>query len=391
MNTGREAQLLLLCARVELAPAHRDAIARIVADGGVDWELVLRLAVRHGLAPLAHRHLESVAPRAVPKDVRAALWGRQEATLRRNRAMAVELADIVEFLAEHGIAAIAYKGPTLALAAYGDLGLREFADLDILMQARNICSAKELLLSRGYVAQHPLAPDQERALVRSRRLYELPLVDRARGLMVELHWRADPEVPIVDLDDEGCWKRLSAMRLDGREVRVFAPRELLPILCLHGTKHFWFCLGWLVDAAELVRGHPSLDWEAILADAGRLGCERRIGVGLRLMQEFLDVALPPAARRLADDGEVRALAATIGAGLFEPQERAIGVAEAFMLNLRLRESPARRVRYFLGTLLTPGWGEWLRWPLPRALFFLYYPLRAARLAAKYLPHPFHKV
>ena len=49
-------------------------------------------------------------------------------------------------------------------------------------------------------------------------------------------------------------------------VPALPDRELLLILCLHGTKHFWSSLGWLVDVAELIRreGFASCEYLPVL-------------------------------------------------------------------------------------------------------------------------------
>ena len=174
-------------------------------------------------------------------------------------------------------------------------------------------------------------------------------------------------------------------------MRVFAPRELLPILCLHGTKHFWVSLGWLVDVAELLRRQPGIDAKWIADRAKRLGCERRIAVGLALARDWLGAPLPVELEALLCDAQALKLAAGIGARFFAPEEKPYGILEATALNLRLHQGGARRIRYALRLALAPRWGEWLRWRLPRPLFFLYFPLRLARLAGKYALRPFHRV
>src|SRR6185503_974491 len=121
--------------------------------------------------------------------------------------------------------------------------------------------------------------------------YHFVLRHERTGLLVELHWKTDRDFA-VERDDDSWWAATRA---------GFAPHELLLVLCLHGTKHYWSSLGWLVDVAELLRSHPQLDWEAIDAGTRELGCVRRVAVGLRLAQELLDAPLPAAANTLAGD------------------------------------------------------------------------------------------
>ncbi len=56
----------------------------------------------------------------------------------------------MEFLGGSGIEAVPYKGPMLAVQAYGDIGLREFMDLDILVRHREIPKITEVMRENGY-------------------------------------------------------------------------------------------------------------------------------------------------------------------------------------------------------------------------------------------------
>ena len=381
-----EARLLLACARAELGPGDAGRIRTIVA-GGIDWPHLDRLATRHGLLPLLQRHLQAVAANAVPKPVFASFWARCEATRRRNQAMAAELAAIASLFEARGAASIPYKGPTLALAAYGDLGAREFGDLDLLVRCDHVRLAKEVLVARGYVPQLALTAELEAALLRAHRSYEMPFVHPGRRIMVELHWRTDPDFAVSPLDDEHWWRGLPTQPFEHTVVRALPPRELMLILCLHGTKHFWHSLGWLVDVAELARRHPGLDWQWIAARSRDLGCARRLALGLRLARDLLDFRAPEEMAAIVRDAAIDAPLATIRRTLFAAGHEPPPVLAALRLNARLHDRRGPALCYMARALLTPGLGEWQRWPLPRSLFFLYFPLRVARLAAKYLPLP----
>jgi hypothetical protein len=62
------------------------------------------------------------------------LRARFEEIARKNLRFTAELIRILNCLESHGIAAIPFKGPTLAESVYGNLALREFSDLDILVR-----------------------------------------------------------------------------------------------------------------------------------------------------------------------------------------------------------------------------------------------------------------
>ena len=376
-------QLLLACARLDMSAQQREAALRRIRTG-LDWDELADLAARHGLVPLLFRNLEAFAAEAIPKATFASFWSRCEATARRNHAMAAELGALLAAFAAEGIQAVAYKGPALALFAYGDLALREFGDLDILLRPRDVARAKALLQARGYAPAFDLPPVLEAALVHSTRHYEMPFVDPTRAILVELHWRTDPDFQVMDLEAAEWWTALPTLKLGEAQIRTLPAEELTLILCLHGSKHFWASLGWLVDIAELIRHRPGLEWAGIVARSRSLGCTRKLALALILARDLLQVELPAEAGDIVRDAAAREMAAHLLPGLWERDYRAPSIPRALHRNLRLQDTRARAARHLLKALFTPGLGEWQRWSLPRGLFLMYWPLRWVRLAEKYL-------
>lgn len=378
-----ETELLLCCARLVLEPGGRERILRLL-ESGVDWARVLAMAGENGLLPLLYRHLNALPAGALPKDVLVELWGRHEATSRRNHARVIELLQILQLFDANGIPAIPYKGPALAVSVYGDVALREFGDLDILLRRADVLRAKALLLARDYQPAYPLEPAVEAAFLRSRAQYHLVVVHERRG-MVELHWKTDPDFPVERIDDERWWAKLESVPLGEGWVRCFSNEEQLMVLCLHGSKHRWEGLGWLVDVAELIRQQPRMDWRWILDKSASLGCERRLMLGLYLASRLLGAPLPEEVRsRIAARNELGPLASKILATLFTPGAEALRPLEALRFNLSLYERTRQRIGHCLNVILSPSLIEWSRWPLPRSLFVLYPPLRLMRLTGKHM-------
>lgn len=377
-----EAELLLLCARVTQTAPQQARVAALLEEG-IDWDAFLSLAQRHGLQPLAHRHLESAA--SVPNGVRGRLWARAEWTATRNRAMTLELLRVLRLFGGAGIAALPYKGPALAAALYGDVALREFGDLDILLPPGEIRRALGLLEADGYQPEYPLSPQAREALLRSRAQYHLSLLHREARTMVELHWKTDALFPVEPVADAAWWRALGEMELlDGR-VPCFAPRELLLVLCLHGSKHHWSSVGWLVDIAELLRREPGMDWAWVFGRAREWRCVRRLALGLHLAHRLLDAPLPPQVRdEAAAVPGVASLAGAIVPSLLAPEWKPVSVRENLRRDLLLYDRFSQRRRHVADTVFAPGLPEWSRFPLPRSLAFLWSPLRFARLLGKHV-------
>ena len=54
---------------------------------------------------------------------------------------------------KYDIQALAFKGPTLAQNAYGDITLRQFGDLDILIRKKDRSRMVSILLNEQYIPE----------------------------------------------------------------------------------------------------------------------------------------------------------------------------------------------------------------------------------------------
>jgi len=389
-------------ARPGLRPEARfllDCIARMRPDAygeghrhegpqPFDWPTCLALADRHGLSPLLFRHLKDLASTALPREVFVHLWAHHEARIRRNQAMAGELLRILALLDSHGIRAVPFKGPALAVAALGDLALREFGDLDLLIHRDQVLRARDLLEADGYRSLAPLRPQDEAAFLKAGRQYDIEMFNEATGVMVELHWRTSAEHPVEAMDEAAWWASLEPVVIEGVAVATLPRRELLLVLLIHGTKHHWSRLAWLVDVAELVRQEPPLDWPWLLATAERLGSRRRVAVGLPADPGALAAPLPQSVQAwLAGTPRLQDLTARLRAPLFEAEPPAADALRNLGLDLALDDTAGRRLRRLGLLLLTPNAEAWGRRTLPRGLAFLHLPGRLIGLAWKYARRP----
>jgi hypothetical protein len=378
-----ELDLVLCCARTTSESAHADRVARLCARG-LDWSAVLRTAKGHGLVQLVHRHLAALGPGHVPDAVLGQLRLQSDADRLRSLQLAAQLRSILGVLAAAGIPAITYKGPTLALAVYGDIALRRFADLDIIVRREDVLACKGLLLVNGYRPRFSFSRPQEAAYLRSECEYNF---DRQRGrVTVEIHWDVAPRSFAFRLDHDRLWRAAQSMVLGGVSVRVPAPEDLLLILAVHGAKHIWERLAWICDIAQFVRTYPALDWAALLSDARARGGERMVLVALCLAGDLLDAPLPdPVRGRLRADPAVATLAGQISDWLARDAIPPAKSGAALRITAAMRERWIDRVRYLVRTTLTPTIDDWAWVRLPSSLFFLHYLLRPLRLAVKYRP------
>jgi hypothetical protein len=351
--TAPEKELLLCCARSAI---DSDTVGRMrtVLQESIDWSILLQTALSHGVMPLLYRSLSSTSSDAVPKGFLEQLRAAFYANAAHNALLTKELLKLLRLLEIHGIPALPFKGPVLAVSVYGNLALRQFGDLDILLREQDAERAREILLSNGYRRLSQISAAHAAAFHRARKVYELMRHDEK--VLVELHWAITSWTFFFPLNPARLWDRLETQSLDDRLVRTLAPEDLLLILCVHGAKHYWSKLGWICDVAELLRLHPGLKWTVILIEARLLGGRRILCLGLFLAHVLLGASLPVEVwKEINADPVVRWLAAKVETRLFAQHHAPPSAVSDMAFYLGLRERIRERVScaLYLGYLRLP--------------------------------------
>lgn len=338
--------------------------------------------------PLVFSHLLNSFAELVPAEHLQKIRDDFQHNAARNLWLATELGRVLEEFEEQGIAAIPYKGPALALQVYGDLKLRSFVDLDLLVRRRDATIAGAALTARGYRPHLDLTPVQESLLSRSEcdRVY----VREGRNILLELHWAVAPPFFSVGVDTEVVLADCARAEMRGREVRVPSPEMMLMLLCVNGTKDLWTALEPVCSVNELVQRYPGLDWARVITLGRRAGALRMLHVGLLLARQIFDLPLPETIlASIDDDRPAKNLVGEARLRLSENDMRVPGLVEKTRFRIRSRERGRDKLRYCALRLLTPTYKDCSP-ELPNSLSFLYYGLRPLRLLRIGLKRPAHK-
>jgi len=363
-----------------LSPAARALLGMLQSAGGTPTadrvhelspqvrDETVELALRHGIAPLLHRALQSGgALAALPDEVRARLEEARRATALDNLRNYGEFRRIARALREQGISVIALKGLHLADLVYRDISLRPMSDLDILVPRSQ--------------AEHAIATLQRMEFDLKGGIpsgYDTVLIHRRLGIMVEVHWSlAQPTEPyappIADI-----WRMAVPAKLGDADTQVMSLEFLLLYVCAHLAYHHLFALDLraLCDIAQIAHARPALDWSVVVEQGRQHGWARGVAAALRLASEHAGADVP---------GEVLT---ALGADQLDPQlmQDALEQLATFAeYSFDLRVAPK------LMSLKTPiGWQAkfatlWSRIFVPRAELALLYgiPERSARINLYY--------
>ena len=375
-----EDQILICVARRSLDVAAVANLRQLLRKD-LDWNYLLLMAQRHRVVPSLYHHLVTECPEAPASKVISSLEKLNQENTRSSLLLTGELLKLVDLLEAHGIAAVPFKGPTLALWAYGDVGRREFGDLDILVHKQDVPAVRKLLAGEGFTPRPELSAAQQAASLRFDCSHNFA---NEKNVWLDVHWDFVVPSASLQIDTDELWDRLQPISVNRRELKTVSVEDLLLILCLHGFTHFWERLGWIGDVAALIESRDKIDWPLLLRNAESMGSRRMLSLGLYLASNLLGASVPPDVWASAPaNSVVVALADQVQRGLFAEGTEMVGILSEVRLHLAMKEGKRDKITSCIRLLATPRVDDWKLLALPGSLFFLYYALRPFRLTGKY--------
>ncbi|MFM7573882.1 MAG: nucleotidyltransferase family protein [Snowella sp.] len=387
INTCPEIELLLCCARTQPSPEISQQIQTLVQQT-LDWPYLIQTAARHSVLPLLYQNLKTLCPEAVPKPVLSELRNFFHTNAAHNLFLTQELLKILKLFQDNNIPAIPFKGPVLAASVYGNLALRQFGDLDILVNPKDTIKARELLITQDY----KLNFDHR---------WQYSFIHSQKEIYIDLHWELTPFFlfPFKLPDFETLYQRTKPLALSGESVIDFFPDDLLIILAVQVARGGFEgkeSLAQICDLAELIRTQQTLDWEKLLKQVRILGLERPFYIGLHLVKTLLNPPLPATVnqaiqQQMQIDPVISIYAVRMQKRLFS-EVNSSHIIKTFFRHLMVKAPLSTIPNHiylllqFLIVMIRHGITgtnqrdrEFLPLPSPSALSFLYYLIRPMRL------------
>jgi Uncharacterised nucleotidyltransferase len=355
---------------LELRPMSKEAhfLLGVLRGGSTDdsdsinWDQLLLLAESHGVFPAFCRSYSG----ELPKIFRDRLRGHWATSAHLTN----ELHRLLELFTRNGIETLPLKGPVLADTLYGSVSLRTSEDLDLLVKATDFARAQSALVDEGFFPVDE-AGNYHRGFVH-------------KGILVELHFAvASPSLPRFDI--ERAWTRSNTIDFCGHATRIFDKTDLLLYLVLHGVKHHFARLVWLLDVTLALATLDDDDVEQLLEMA------RSTGIEGALLTTYALAHLVFGSKLSSKIGEAMTLNplvfpyAALIAGRVLSGPAQIGTpahnASLFVsLEIGVRRRWAHRLRFLLPTQQDQLWtrqygipAAWMRYLRPFRLLFRYGP------------------
>jgi hypothetical protein len=291
-------QLIALCVQPEDSSLPAD---------DADWNALLPLALAHGVAPLLHVNLKN---RDLPDPIRAQLRALYVWNSIRNEVLLTEQTRLTAALSAHGVKVIPLKGPHLSELLYGDLAIRQVADIDVLIAPEDLRICDRVSSEMGFKR---LVPGDIEEL---RGAGEFVLTKEVESIMPQ-GVDVSKLVPVIALDLQ---QRLLAYGAKDRlaqrvHKQGMTSENLLVYLCINQVAHRFARLKYLLDVAQcLQKFSASLRWSEFLAASRELDFTPGIYLSLVWAREAASAPVPDSVLAALRPGQMtrRSLSRSIG-------------------------------------------------------------------------------
>ena len=272
--------LLSIC-RLELGTANAPDGAAIANNR---WDGLLATAIEHGLVGQLQKIASTTG--SIPVNSLRSIETAFLEQATRNFQLTDALFEILRCFRGCAIDVAVLKGPAVALITGGQIAMREFRDLDLLVRPRDI--------NRAVIALGELGFQQTSGDLRKRQgEKDIQFVRDSDKVLVELHWLINAPARSFPLEATGIWDRLQTVHFQNEPISTPGLEDTLLALCIHGSVHGWTSIKWAFDIARILRYKAALlDWATLMQRSTIVGCNRTLLVSVQLVSLLFGVKLP---------------------------------------------------------------------------------------------------
>jgi len=276
-----EIYLILYCVRINLTQKEKKQI-EILLEKELNWEYVINVANQHRVLPLIYMNLVENFKNDIPIVIFDRLRYWYHTNTIQNKLISRELSRLQEYFLDANIPMIPFKGPTSAILIYGNIGLRQFNDLDILVHEKDYNRAQKILTELGYSKKS----DWE---------FECGFQHGSSGINVDLHRKFDKHELYTEFDFKRLLSRLESSYIENQKIPALSVEDTLIHLCVNFAKDLFINknkLSQICDIANLIDNHQNQDWLTVIKRTGACGTQRILFLCLLLSKQLFGTNLP---------------------------------------------------------------------------------------------------
>lgn len=287
-----EEQLILLAADINPDQTILKRMNELIPTI-LDWPFFTKMTIDRAAAPLIVDKLPKLSnANLFPELTLRHLKQASLRTLTRNMLLTEHFRQVIRALTDDEIPVIALKGSMLSEWLYGDMNLRQFSDLDLLVPQDKGLKAVDVLYKMGYLTNDLFMSDFIKE--HTRIVHYTPMIKN--GVSVEIHIRIHSETEPYQVDLLSMWQDAVPLNLHGVDALGFCPEDLLLHLCIHLDKHYKtgeFQFTCLYDIVNMLNHKGDvLDWALFEQKCIRANAESVTYKYLLLAQKYMNGQLP---------------------------------------------------------------------------------------------------
>ncbi len=284
-NLNNENKLIILCSRTKTDTKIVSELIKIL-QMDLNWNYIIKFTFQHRLTTLMYWNLKEFEY-IIPNNVFKILKDNFHNNVMKNLKMMGELLNLLKMFEKQGLQVIPYKGPLLSIQAYKHIGLRQFDDLDIFVHQNDVMEIKKILISCGFVPQFNFKGFKERKFLKTQREYKFK--NQSKDINLEVQWKFSG---LSFYSSESFGFEVSEIKeINNKKILSISPENMLLILCIHTSGHYWDRFSWICDISELIQANM-IDWIYVLERAEKLRIKRILLINLTLVKDIFDVNFP---------------------------------------------------------------------------------------------------
>jgi RNAse (barnase) inhibitor barstar len=267
-----------------------------------NWTVFYSFAYYNRVIPIVYDELDKLNNISVPELIWDKMNLHSKAVIKNNLTQTNELIKLTKILNSNGLEFIPYKGITLSHFVYQNLGNRLSADLDIMIDIKNLNKVKNVLEQNNYII-----PDKI-----SSRLYKADLKNNCevsikkkvvnQFIFIDTHWlisskRLQMNVGVIEMKKES-----KIMDFFGTKINYLNPEALFIILAMHHYGKEEMDLKQIIDLGMItVKYESELDWTKLILLSKKWKVFRLTLYSLKICQEILNINLPKTISKLINE------------------------------------------------------------------------------------------
>lgn len=287
-------QLILSSAKLEPSVSELERLNDLIPQIE-NWDGLVAEIIARQTAPLFFKKLPLLTNRnLIPAEATAKLQQAYYRSLSRGMVLYSTFEKVAEAFCIAGIQVVVLKGIYLSEWLYGDIALRQFSDMDLLVKKEDALQCLSILKNLGFKPSD--AAVTEFISSQSEIVHYAPMV--LNNVSVEVHIKLHRQSKHYDIKIDAFLSNAEKLLLRNKPVYGLELHDLLIHLCVHLDKHFrgghvqFTSFNDIVNLLEKFKNE--IDWTLLAQRSAYHACEQTVFKFLVLIHKFYNAALPEA-------------------------------------------------------------------------------------------------